>query len=134
MITLTHIALGLTQSLSDRLLWTDEFGYSPVLQEQRFGTDGGMHVHVGLRAAGRPITLGGVESQAWINRVDVTRLQAWASLPGVRFSLFLRGEQRTVLFDHSRAPAFSADPVWQLADGEQSSEEMFRPTFNFLEI
>ena len=134
MITLTHIALGLTQSLSDRLLWTDEFTYSPVVQETRFGTDGSMHVHVGARRAGRPITLNGVESQAWITRVDVARLDLWASLPGARFSLQLRGVQRTVLFDHGRAPAFSADPIWQLADGEQSSEEMFRPTFNFLEI
>ena len=134
MITLTHIALGLTQTLSERLLWTDEFAYSPVLQENRFGTDGSMHVHLGVRVAGRPITLNGVESEAWINRVDVDRLQGWASVPGVRFSLLLRGVQRTVIFDHTRAPAFQADPIWQLADGEQSGDEMFRPTFNFLEI
>ena len=104
-----------------------------MLQEHRTGTDGALHVHAGTRLAGRPITLDGVESEAWASRVDVVRLNAWAADVNARFSLLLRGVQRTVRFDHSRAPAFSATPLWLLEESEQA-ELLFRLTLNFVEI
>ena len=57
MITL---ALGATTlELSDRLVWVDEFEWSPVVSAVRWGTTGAQQIHVGVRQAGRPITLDG---------------------------------------------------------------------------
>jgi len=134
MITLTHIATSQTLELSERLLWTDEFSWSPTAAETRFGTTGALMVHVGQRQAGRPITLDGVESEAWLTRAVVAQLNAWAAQPGARFLLCLRGVDRTVLFDHARAPAFAAQPVIKLQDGEELTTDFYRPTFNFIEI
>ena len=75
MITLT--LAGTTLELSDRLLWVDEFQWSPVATELRWGTTGAPQIHVGLRQAGRPITLDGRESQAWITRELCDQLNAW---------------------------------------------------------
>jgi len=134
MITLTHIATSQTLELSERLLWTDEFAWSPTAAETRFGTTGALMVHVGQRQAGRPITLDGVGSEAWLTRAVVAQLNAWAAQPGARFLLCLRGVNRTVLFDHSRAPAFDAKPVISVEDGIELPTDLYRPTFNFIEV
>lgn len=128
-ITLTYN--GTVAQLSDRLLWTDEFGPSPVVQVTRPGTTGALLVHVGVRTAGRPITLDGVESKAWITRALCDSLEAWAALPGIKFTLVLRGVPRQVMFDHEQG-GFEATPVWRLADGEQTSTEVFLPVFRFI--
>jgi len=132
MITLK---LGNTQiALSDRLLWTNEYSYSPVVSSNRTGTTGSLIVHVGKRKAGRPITLDGVDSKAWISRATCDQLNAWAALEGARFELVLRGLARTVAFDHSQPPAFTATPIWKLEDGEHTSELMYATQFKFIEV
>ena len=45
MISLTYA--GLTKPLDDRLIWTNEYAWSPVVTETRTGTNGALHVHVG---------------------------------------------------------------------------------------
>ena len=128
-ITLTYS--GTTAHLGSRLLWPDEFRWSPVAQVVDTGTTGKPLVHVGLRQGGRPITLDGVESKAWITRALCETLQAWEALPGVVFALVLRGVTYSVIFDHE-AGGFEATPVWRLADGQQTPEQVFVPTFRFL--
>jgi hypothetical protein len=130
-ITLTY--LGTTAQLGDRLLWTDEYRWSPVEQVVDTGTTGKPLVHVGLRQGGRPITLDGVESKAWITRALCETLQAWEALPGAAFTLVLRGVARQVIFDHD-AGGFEATPVWRIADGHETPEQVFVPTFRFLTI
>ena len=132
MITL---ALGATTlELSDRLVWVDEFEWSPVVSAVRWGTTGAQQIHVGVRQAGRPITLDGRESQAWLTRAMCANLNAWHALPGARFSLLLRGQARTVMFDHAQGAAFSATPIWRLLDGEHTPELFYRPYFKFMEV
>ena len=77
-ITLKHLGTGESVDLSDRLVWPDEFARNPVAAEQRWGTTGALMLHVGVRQAGLPITLEGVESQAWLTRAVVQQLDAWA--------------------------------------------------------
>lgn len=132
MITLTLAAI--TLQLSDRLLWVDEYQWSPVATEVRWGTTGAPQVHVGLRQAGRPITLDGRESEAWITRELCDQLNAWAALPGATFSLVLRGLARTVIFNHGQSAAFDATPIWKLLDGEHTGEMLYRPYFKFMEV
>ena len=133
-ITLKHLGTSESVDLSDRLVWSDEFARNPVAAEQRWGTTGALMLHVGVRQAGLPITLEGVESQAWLTRAVVQQLDAWAQLPNQTFELTLRGQLFAVRFDHSRAPAFDAQPLWRLLDGEHTPDLVYRPTFHFIEI
>ena len=127
MITLARAGEVLT--LSDRLLWTDEYAWTPVVTAQKWGTHGALIVHVGKRKAGRPITLDGRDSRAWIERVQCDKLNAWAALPGAEFSLVVRGQARTVLFLE-----FTADPILRLEDGEIDGQTVYVPLFKFLEV
>jgi len=131
-ITLTY--LDATLALSDRLVWSDEHAWQAPQMATDYGTRGDLMVHVRARAAGRQITLDGVDSNAWITRADVLALQAWAAVAGAQFTLHLRGVDRTVMFDHTRAPAFDATPIWRLLDGEHTPELWCRPVFKFIEI
>lgn len=134
MITLTHEAT--TLALSERLVWTDEHAWQPPQMATDYGTRGDLMMHVRARQAGRPITLEGVQSQAWTSRTDVLALQAWAALPGAQFILHLRGKDRTVMFDHSRGEsAFDAQPIWrELLDSEFTADLWHLPTFRFIEV
>jgi hypothetical protein len=130
-ITLTHNST--TAHLSERLLWTDEYRWSPVEQVVDTGTTGKPLIHVGLRQGGRPITLEGTESNAWITRALCETLQAWEALPGAVFALVLRGTTHQVIFDHA-AGGFEAQPIWRLADGQQTPDQVYLPTFRFLTL
>lgn len=131
MITLTYNAV--TANISNRLEWVDEFDWSPVAQETAYSTTGALLVDVGQRLAGRTITLQGMGTAAWISRGLCETLQAWAAIAGAQFTLTLRGVARTVMFDHARG-GFSAQPLWRLADGEQSGDELLIPTLRFIEV
>ncbi len=131
MITLK---LGSTQiELSDRLIWTDEYAYSPVVSAPRIGTTGAVFLHVGKRKSGRPFTLDGVTSNAWISRAVCDQLNEWAAMAGVEFELVVRGAMHIVTFDHSQPPAFTANPIWLLLDGEHTPELKYVPILKFIE-
>lgn len=130
-ITLTHGTT--TLDISDRLDWTDEFEWSPVDQASAYSTNGALLIDVATKQAGRPITLDGTVTRAWITRTNCITLQAWAALPGAEFVLTLRGITRTVIFDHGKG-GFTASPIWKLLDGEITHELVYLPVFRFLEI
>ena len=130
-ITLTHA--GTTLTLSNRLDWTDEFDWHPVEQATSYSTTGALLIDVATRQAGRPITLQGTDTQAWMTRTTMLQLAAWAALPGAALTLVLRGVARDVVFDHAQG-GFSAEPIWRLLDGEVDAELLYRPTLRFLEI
>ena len=120
---------GTTLDLTERLLWTDEYNWSPVVIAERWGTHGALHLHVGKRQAGRPITLDGVISNAFIDRALCDQLHAWKALPGAVFTLTVRGVARQVVWLE-----FTAQPLWRLADGEHAPGTVYRPTYKFLEV
>ncbi|CAM3349097.1 hypothetical protein [Paracidovorax anthurii] len=138
-ITLTYN--GTTAHISDRLQWTDEYSWSPVDQATAYSTTGALLVDVALKQAGRPITLVGTDSKAWISRALCDTLQAWAALPGIELDLVLRGATRHVLFDHAQG-GFAAQPMWRIQDsqiravmdGEIDADLLYLPTFKFIEI
>ena len=129
-ITLTYS--GTTVLLSDRLVWDDEFSWSPVEQSLEYSSTGALIVDVGVKQSGRPITLQGTETAAWIQRALCDTLYAWAKLPGADFTLVVRGTSRNVIFNHPSG--FDAVPVWKLADGEETPDQLFVPTLKFIEI
>lgn len=130
-ITLSHA--GTTLALSDHLAWTDEFSWSPVEQSTEYSTTGALMVDLGEKLAGRPITLEGTETRAWISRATCVALQAWAKLKGAEFELVLRGVSHVVIFDQART-GFEATPLHKLLDGQESPDQIFLPTFRFLEL
>lgn len=130
-ITLTHS--GTTLELPDRLLWTDEFDWSPVAQSTGYSTRGSLLVDVGLKQGGRPITLDGKTSKAWIPRSLCVTLEAWQAIQDIEMTLVLRGVTRAVIWDHE-STGFSASPVWKLVDSEHTSELLYTPFFRFLEV
>lgn len=131
-ITLTYQTT--TLALSDRLVWSDEHAWQAPQMATDYGTRGDLMVHVRARQAGRPITLEGTDSNAWMALADVQTLQTWAALPGAQFTLHLRGTDHTVMFDATQGAAVQAQPLWQLADGESWTDMPMRPTLRFIEI
>ncbi len=132
MITLK---LGATQLvLPDSLIWTNEFGWSPVGMSPKIGSTGALILHLGKRQAGRPITLDGVESKAWITRDECDRFYAWQAIPDADFDLVVRGLSHKVKFDNSQGPGFTARAQWRLFDSEHDGRTDYLPTFKFIEI
>lgn len=100
-ITLTKDSTVL--ALPPDLIWSDELTWSPVAQSTERGIWGTLIVDAMARNGGRPITLVGDGDSAWILRNDLLVLKAWAAIPGQRFTLSVRGEVFTVIFDHGTA-------------------------------
>lgn len=73
-------------------------------------------------------------SNAWISRAVCQQLQAWAALPGATFTLVLRGQTWSVMFDQSQGSGFEATPVWRLADGQESPDQVFLPQLRFVTV
>ena len=129
------LKLGSTQlPLHDALIWTDEFGWSPVAMTPKTGSTGALILHTGKRKAGRPITLNGVESKAWITRDECDPFYAWQAIPDAEFDLVLRGVTRKVRFDNSQGAGFTARAQWRLFDSEHDGRTDYLPTFKFIEV
>lgn len=136
-VTLTYApadAAPQTINLSDRLVWSDEHAWQPPQMATDYGTRGDLIVHVRARRAGRPITLQGADSAAWMPLSTIAALQAWAAIPGAQFTLHLRGTDRTVMFDATSGAAIDARPLWPLADGEETADMPMLPTLKLLEV
>lgn len=132
-MTITLSYNGTTAHLSDRLQWTDEYDWSPVEQSSEYSTEGALLVDEALKLAGRPITLEGIDTAAWISRALCDTLQAWACLPGIELTLTLRGAIHQVMFDHAKK-GFEAKPIWKLLDGEITGDLLYIPTFRFFKV
>jgi hypothetical protein len=132
-ITLTHTPSATAVTLPDALSWADEYTWSPVEQTKAYTTTGALLIEEGLKQAGRPITLEGVEDRTWCTRALVDQLHAWAHTPGIVLTLILRGIPRTVTFDHEKG-ALQGLPVLFFADGSIQSTDFYVPTLRFLEI
>lgn len=133
MSTITLSFDGVTEVLSDRLQWTDEYDWSPVDQATTYSTEGSLLVDAAEKLAGQPITLDGEAAKAWLPRAQCDRLKAWASLKGAELTLVLRGQAHQVIFDHAQG-GFSASPIWRLLDGEITPQMVYLPMFRFLKV
>lgn len=137
MISLTYAPAGgpaTTLTLSERLAWVDEHAWAPPQMQVDWGTLGDLMVHVRARQAGRPITLDGRESAAWTPRAQILQLAAWAAIPGAQFTLHIRGQDHTVMWDHTQPPALDATPLWQIEDAEIDADTVHLPTLKFIEV
>lgn len=127
---MTTLAYGaITITLSDDLLWSDEYEWTAVEQQRSYSLSGALIVDVGVKAAGRPITLAGDDDYGWITRDVLDDLRTAADLPGQEFTLTLRGVAHTVIFD---ADPISARPVLDMRDPDDADH--YIATLKFLEV
>lgn len=128
--TLTHPSLG-PLTLPKDLAWTDEFTWQQVLQTAEYSTTGALILDSWGKQAGRPITLVGNETRAWCKRDVLKTLRQWASQPGTTFTLSLRGETRSVVFNHE-AGAVDAEALVDYS--EPTDDDFYIITIRFLEL
>lgn len=133
MITLNHLPSTTAVTLPDALNWVDEFEWAPVEQTKTYTSTGALLIEEGVKQAGRPITLEGAEDRTWCTRSLVKQLHEWAATPGIVLSLTLRGDVRTVTFDHEKG-ALQGLPVIFYADGSVDDADLYVPSIRFLEL
>lgn len=75
-ITLTPSGGGSVLALPNGLRWLDEYHWSPVVAEVGYSLTGALVLEHGQRLAGRPITLTGGATWAWITRAQLELLRA----------------------------------------------------------
>lgn len=107
---MTTLAYGATTiTISDDMLWVDEYRWQPVEQKRAYTITGALIVESAAKLAGRPITLAGGDTYGWLARSVVDALLTAASIAGQQFTLTLRGTTHTVVFD--QAAPIEAVPV-----------------------
>ena len=102
----------ITVTLPDDMDWTDEFSYSPIVQSVNESVTGASILQIGVKQAGRPITLRGTTERAWIKLPIVQQLYSWSRVAGQTMTLSLRGTARQVVFRHHESPALEAQEIW----------------------
>lgn len=100
-----------TVDLPEDLLWIDRHTWSPVVQNYATSLTGAALIDSGVKTAGRPITLSGDESHAWLTYSVVEQLKAWAALGECQMSLNIQGAAYPVIFRHYEPPALDLTPV-----------------------
>jgi hypothetical protein len=120
-----------TTTISDDLMWADEFAWAPVEQAVQRTITGALVVQAAARVAGRPITLAAEdEASGWISRAALDQFKVWAAIPGQLLTLNYRGVNHTVLFRHQDT-AIDAAPVAFYSDVQ--SDDPYRVTLRFME-
>lgn len=109
-----------TVSLPDDLWWEDETEWTPVDQSSEYSVAGSLLVDIGVKLAGRPITLVGDEHTAWVNRATVLALMDLAALPGEQFPLTLHDRVFTVMFRHGDGKPVDAEALVRITPPEGS--------------
>ena len=100
----THTFAGIP--LPSGMVWEDEFGWDKVQRSAAYSVTGSLILDVGVKKAGRPITLTGQVDAGWIQRASLRALYQLAETqPAARHALRLAdGRSFTVTFAPDGAP------------------------------
>lgn len=124
-----------TVPLEDGFLWSDEFDWKPIEQNQERAVDGALIVQEGKKKSGRPITLSPNDGQGWIKRSDLSVIQGWSALQDEQFTLVFEyphdNRQFNVIFNHSDG-AINAKPV--MGFPTVSEGDFYEVTLKFIEV
>ena len=124
------MALTLGTLALPELIWTDEFAWSAVVRSQEYAVDGSQIIDIGVRQAGRPITLAGSQDGGWISRADLLLLEALANQPTSVFTLTMAdGRQFSVAFT---GDGVMADPVVAFSDPDGAT--WYVPVLKLIEV
>ena len=124
-----------TVPLEDGFLWSDEFTWKPIEQNQERAIDGTLIVQEGKKKSGRPITLSPPGEQGWIKRSYLSILKDWSALIGEHFTLIFEyphdTRQFNVIFNHAEG-AIDAKPV--MGFPTVSDGDYYEVTLKFTEV
>lgn len=118
-----------TVDLPSDLQWRDEFAWTPVEHDTEYSLTGSLIVQEAERQDGRPITLFGGRTGAWMTRAALEALYELASVPDQVMTLNLWGREFTVIF---RRPAIEAEEITRVADPGASHQ--YAITINLMEV
>lgn len=117
-------------TLTDNLIWPDEFQHNQLAQSVERSLTGGLIVQEGAKQYGRPITLEG-----WLSRDDVDALYAKEASASSGMPLTLPdGREFTVIFDRARGRAIEAEPVHPYTQASQTPEWYYQTTIRLLTV
>ena len=124
-----------TVPLENGFLWSDEFDWKPIEQNQERAVDGTLIVQEGKKKSGRPITLSPTDGQGWVKRSDLSIIQNWSALQGEQFTLVFEyphdTRQFNVIFNHGEG-AINAKPV--MGFPTVSEGDYYEVTLKFIEV
>ena len=125
-----------TVPLEDGFLWSDEFEWKPIEQNQERAVNGTLIIQEGKKLSGRPITLlSKADSQGWIKRSNLSVLQDWSALQNEQFTLEFEyahdNRQFNVIFNHAEG-ALQAEPVKGFPS--VSNDDYYKVTLKFIEV
>lgn len=105
-------------ALPDGLRWADEFAWSPRVQSTEWSITGALLVQEGEKQAGRPITLIGGRTWAWMTRVALLALQSQLdNAPGTGLTLVLHDSRSfQVIPRMDESGAIQASPLPRIGD------------------
>ena len=94
------------------MVWVDEFRWSAVAKSLDYSVTGSALIDAGVKLAGRPITLQGVDDAGWIDRAALFALQQLADDEplGVHRLTLADGRSFDVQFADGE-PAVTGEPV-----------------------
>ena len=121
-----------TIALPDDMFWADQHSWTPVEQSVATSITGAAIIDIGVRTAGRPITLFSDEAHAWMTYLVVTQLKIWAETPGKTLNLSLRSANFEVMFRHQEKPAVDVSSVIDYSTPD--AQDWFFGTLKFMEV
>jgi hypothetical protein len=104
------IQLG-SLTLTDGLVWEDEYAYTGIVQDVKTTLGGVPVVYSAVVQGPRPITLRSAEDQGWQTLEQVTALMDMAKTKDGVFTLQLDARSFTVRFRHNDPPVVEARPL-----------------------
>ena len=124
-----------TVPIENGFLWSDEFDWKPVEQNQEYAVDGTLIVQEGKKKSGRSIALVPADKEmGWIKRRDLRSLLAWSALQEqftLEFEYPHDNRHFNVIFNHE-AGALEAKPVKDLPT--ISEDDYYNVTMRFTEL
>lgn len=116
--------------LPNDLFWADEFDWSPLSQKESRSITGALIIESGVMTGGRPITLAGSDTSAWIARSALQQLYGLLA-NNAEMVLQLNGVSRNVRFNHGQTP-IKAQPVVDYA--APAADDHYTITIRLIEV
>jgi len=119
-------------TLPDNLGWTDEYDWSPVLQQTEYSLTGALIVEEATRLAGRPITLTTPDGGDWTDRATVDSLRAKLTANTTMTLTLHDGRAFNVRWRHEETP-LEAKPILEgLANPDAAA--LYHLTLRLIEV
>ena len=124
-----------TVPIENGFLWSDEFDWKPIEQNQEYAVNGTLIIQEGKKKSGRSIALAPADKEmGWIKRRDLRSLLAWSALQEqftLEFEYPHDNRHFNVIFNHE-AGALEAKPVKDIPT--VSEDDYYNVTMRFTEL